>query len=46
MAIHSIACAVDVPSLSRKLGLASTIALLNKEHASNRVFVSLLEADP
>jgi len=35
-----------VPSLSRKLGLASTIALLNKEHASNRVFVSLLEADP
>ena len=32
--------------LSRKLGLASTIALLNKEHANNRVFVSLLEADP
>lgn len=34
------------PMLSRKLGLASTIALLNKEHANNRVFVSLLEADP
>ena len=32
--------------MSRKLGLASTIALLNKEHANNRVYVSLLEADP
>jgi hypothetical protein len=30
----------------RKLDLASTIALLNKQHASNRVYVSLLEADP
>jgi len=30
----------------RKVGLASTIALLNKEHANNRVYVSLLEADP
>jgi hypothetical protein len=29
-----------------KLDLASTIALLNKEHANNRVYVSLLEADP
>jgi SpoIVB peptidase S55 len=34
------------PLLNRKLGLASTIALLNTEHANNRVFVSLLEADP
>jgi len=29
-----------------KLDLASTIAVLNKEHANNRVYVSLLEADP
>jgi hypothetical protein len=29
-----------------KLDLASTIALLNKEHANNRLYVSLLEADP
>jgi len=32
--------------LARKLDLASTIAFLNKEHVSNRVYVSLLEADP
>jgi hypothetical protein len=30
----------------RKLDLASTIALLNKEHVNNRVYVSLLEAGP
>jgi hypothetical protein len=36
----------SLPMGNRKLGLASTIALLNKEHASNRVYVSLLEADP
>ena len=30
----------------RKLDLASTIASLNKEHVNNRVYVSLLEADP
>jgi hypothetical protein len=35
-----------MPTANRKLGLASTIALLNKEHASNRVYVSLLESDP
>lgn len=35
-----------LPMLSRKLSLLSTIALLNKEHANNRVYVSLLEADP
>jgi hypothetical protein len=35
-----------IPMFGRKLDLASTIALLNKEHASNRVYVSLLEADP
>jgi hypothetical protein len=34
------------PSFARKLDLASTIALLNKEHANNRLYVSLLEADP
>jgi hypothetical protein len=36
----------SMPMMNRKLGLASTIALLNKEHASNRVYVSLLLADP
>ena len=34
------------PFLGRKLDLASTIALLNKQHVNNRVYVSLLEADP
>ncbi len=34
------------PVFGRKLDLASTIALLNKEHANNRLYVSLLEADP
>lgn len=33
-------------AFARKLDLASTIAFLNKEHVSNRVYVSLLEADP
>ncbi len=33
-------------SFTRKLDLASTIASLNKEHVNNRVYVSLLEADP
>lgn len=33
-------------AFGRKLDLASTIAVLNKEHANNRVYVSLLEADP
>jgi hypothetical protein len=32
--------------LSSKLDLASTIALLNKEHANDRLYVSLLEANP
>lgn len=36
----------SAPLFGRKLDLASTIALLNKEHANNRVYVSLLEADP
>jgi len=31
---------------ARKLDLASTIAFLNKEHVNNRVYVSVLEADP
>jgi len=35
-----------MPLANRKLGLASTIALLNKEHANNRVYVSLFESDP
>src|SRR6201997_790921 len=34
------------PAFGRKLDLASTIALLNKEHANNRLYVPLLEADP
>jgi len=34
------------PMLGRKLDLASTVAWLNKQHASNQVYVSLLEADP
>jgi SpoIVB peptidase S55 len=34
------------PAFGRKLDLASIIALLNKEHSNNRVYVSLLEADP
>jgi hypothetical protein len=33
-------------TFGRKLDLASTIALLNKEHSNNRLYVSLLEADP
>jgi hypothetical protein len=35
-----------MPMFGRKLDLASTIAMLNKEHTNNRVYVSLLEADP
>jgi SpoIVB peptidase S55 len=34
------------PAFGRKLDLASTIGLLNKEHSNNRIYVSLLEADP
>ena len=34
------------PAFGRKLDLASTIALLNKEHSNNRLYISLLEADP
>src|ERR1700686_2766697 len=34
------------PAFGRKLDLASTIALLNKEHTNNRLYVSLLQADP
>jgi len=33
-------------AMARRLDLASTIAYLNKEHVNNRVYVSLLEADP
>jgi hypothetical protein len=36
----------SAPMLGRKLDLSSTIALLNKEHSNNRLYVSLLEADP
>lgn len=32
--------------LARKLDLASTIAVLNKEHVNSRLYVSLLEANP
>ena len=34
------------PTMNRGLGLAPTIALLNKEHANDRVYVSLLDSDP
>jgi hypothetical protein len=34
------------PLLGRKMDLASTVASLNKQHVNNRVYVSLLEADP
>jgi len=34
------------PSLSRRLPLGSTIALLNKEHTNSQVYVSLLEPNP
>jgi hypothetical protein len=34
------------PAFGRKLDLASTISLLNKEHSNNRLYISLLEADP
>ncbi|HEY6768265.1 MAG TPA: SpoIVB peptidase S55 [Candidatus Sulfotelmatobacter sp.] len=34
------------PAFGRQLDLGSTISLLNKEHANNRLYVSLLEADP
>ncbi len=33
-------------ALGRKMDLASTIALLNKEHTNTRIYVSLLEANP
>jgi hypothetical protein len=33
-------------ALGRKLDLASTISLLNKEHANNRLYVSLLQPNP
>ena len=31
---------------ARRLDLATTIAVLNKQHVNNRVYVSLLEEDP
>jgi hypothetical protein len=34
------------PSGAQKLDLASTIAVLNKQHVNNRVYVSVLEQDP
>ena len=34
------------PALSRKMDLASTIAMLNKEHSNTHLYVSLLEANP
>ena len=34
------------PGSAPKLDLASTIAVLNKEHVSNRVYVSVLDGDP
>jgi hypothetical protein len=34
------------PLFSNRMDLASTIALLNKQHVNNRIYVSLLESDP
>src|SRR5215468_11063529 len=34
------------PGAAQKLDLASTIGLLNKEHANNRVYVSVLNEEP
>jgi hypothetical protein len=34
------------PVFGSKLDLASTISVLNQQHVNNRVYVSLLEADP
>jgi hypothetical protein len=34
------------PMMNRGLGLAPTIALLNKERSNDRVYVSLIESDP
>jgi hypothetical protein len=34
------------PSAAQKLDLASTIAVLNKQHVNNRVYVSVLDEDP
>lgn len=34
------------PAFGRKLDLASTIAMLNQERSNNRLYVSLLEANP
>ena len=34
------------PTLTRRLPLGSTIALLNKEHANSEIYVSLLEPNP
>jgi SpoIVB peptidase S55 len=34
------------PMMNRGLGLAPTIALLNKERANDRVYVSLIDSDP
>ena len=36
----------SMPVFARKLDLGSTITVLNREHSNNRVYVSLLEADP
>jgi len=34
------------PNVGRRLDLASTIAMLNKEHTNSQVYVSLMEANP
>jgi hypothetical protein len=34
------------PGGAQKLDLASTIGILNKDHANNRVYVSVLNEDP
>ena len=43
-------CSTDLrhtqPLFASRMDLASTIALLNKEHVNNKIYVSLLEANP
>jgi len=46
MAKPWIVCGRGSSIMGRKLDLAATISFLNKEHVNNRVYVSLMEADP
>jgi hypothetical protein len=35
-----------VPAFAHRMDLASTIAMLNKDHSNTRLYISLLEANP